>query len=239
MKYLKPIIIGIICIGGIWGLISSGLLIGLFRYIPRLQSQSITPTELSSEQLQAEVISLQSEIASLMYLKSENELLKSAIITKNETTITPVAAQVIFFDNDFTRSSAIVNMGGDAGVKIGQPVIVLGHIVGVVQEVTPTTSTIQFLNDSESKLAVTVQRDTPIQGILKSRFGTSLEVDLISKLEPIQTGQTIVTTPTDMIPGGIRVGSIKEVKEGELFHSIIVDYPISFYGLTQVFILKT
>jgi cell shape-determining protein MreC len=66
---------------------------------------------LSQNQLQARLTSLEAEVASLLYLKSENELLKSAIETKNEIGITPIQAKIITFDNNFTRSSALVGIG--------------------------------------------------------------------------------------------------------------------------------
>lgn len=194
---------------------------------------------LSKEHLEAKVISLEAEVASLLYLKSENELLKSAIQTKNETGITPIQAKIIAFDNDFTRSSALVEVGSNDGVKINQPVIYLGHLVGRVKEVSDNSSKIQFLNDTELKLAVAIQNSSSSQGVLKSEFGTALEVDSVSKLESVSTENNIITLANENIPAGLLVGKIKSVSEGDLFHKIIVDYPIDFYKLTDVFILKT
>lgn len=194
---------------------------------------------LSKEHLEAKVISLEAEVASLLYLKSENELLKSAIQTKNETGITPIQAKIIAFDNDFTRSSALVEVGSNDGVKINQPVIYLGHLVGRVKEVSDNSSKIQFLNDTELKLAVAIQNSSSSQGVLKSEFGTALEVDSVSKLESVSAENNIITLANENIPAGLLVGKIKSVSEGDLFHKIIVDYPIDFYKLTDVFILKT
>jgi cell shape-determining protein MreC len=193
----------------------------------------------SPEQLQAKITSLESEVASLLYLKSENELLKSAIITKNDTGITPIQAKIVTFDNDFTRSSATVAVGAKEGVRVNQPAIYLGYLVGQVKEVSESSSKIQFLNDANSKIAIQIQKDSPSQGILKSEYGNVLEVDSVPKLDSIAKDQNIITTPTDTIPAGILAGKIKDISEGDLFHRIIVDYPINFYQLTEVFILKT
>lgn len=194
---------------------------------------------LSVEQLKAKITSLEAEVASLLYLKSENELLKSAIETKNSTGITPIQAKIITFDNNFTRSSALVQVGSNDGVKVNQPVIYLGYLVGLVKEVSANSSQIQFLNDSDIKLAVTVQNINSSQGVLKSKFGTVLEVDSVSKLETVSKETNVVTTATESIPAGLLVGKIQEVTEGDLFHNIIVNNPINFYNLTEVFILKT
>lgn len=193
----------------------------------------------SPEQLQAKITSLESEVASLLYLKSENELLKSAIVTKNDTGITPIQAKIVTFDNDFTRSSATVAVGSKEGVRVNQPVIYLGYLVGQVKEVSEFSSKIQFLNDANSKIAVQIQTDNSSQGILKSEYGVILEVDSVSKLDVITKDQNIITTPTEMMPAGLLVGKVKDISEGDLFHRIIVDYPINFYQLTEVFILKT
>ena len=157
----------------------------------------------SPEQLQSKITSLESELASLLYLKSENELLKSAIVTKNDTGITPIQAKIVTFDNDFTRSSATVAVGSKEGVRVNQPVIYLGYLVGQVKEVSEFSSKIQFLNDANSKIAVQIQTDNPSQGILKSEYGNVLEVNSVPKLDSIAKDQNIITTPTETIPAGL------------------------------------
>lgn len=214
------------------------------KVLSQLPLISVTQTSdategLSVEQLRARINSLEAEVASLLYLKSENELLKSAIDTKNSTGITPIQAKIINFDTNFTRSSALVQVGANDGVKVNQPVIYLGYLVGLVKEVSSNSSQIQFLNDSDIKLAVTVQNINSSQGVLKSKFGTVLEVDSVSKLETVSKDTNVVTTATETIPAGLLVGKIQEVTEGDLFHNIIVNNPINFYNLTEVFILKT
>jgi rod shape-determining protein MreC len=241
MKQNKSIIISSIILILIAILVLSGWITKIFTKLPLITFGPIlnANNQLSQDQLQARVISLEAEVASLLYLKSENELLKSAIETKNETGIIPIQAKIITFDNNFARSSALVGVGSNVGVKEGQPVIYLGHLVGIVKEVSESSSKIQFLNDADSKLAISLQNSNSSQGILKSQFGTSLEVDSISKLEPVNQGNNIITSATETIPAGLLVGKVKSVSEGDLFHKIIVDYPINFYQLNEVFILKT
>jgi rod shape-determining protein MreC len=240
-KQNKSIIIAILVLLVFIILILTGLMNKMFGKLSLIDFNLFSKdnNESSVEQLKSKVTSLEGEVASLLYLKSENELLKSAIQTKNETGITPIQAKIITFDNDFTRSSAVVAVGSKDGVKVNQPVIYLGHLIGQVQEVSESSSKIQFLNDAESKLAVTIQNINSSQGILKSEFGTTLEVDAISKLDTVNSGNNIVTVATEIIPAGLLVGKVESVSEGDLFHKIIVDYPIKFYQLTEVFILKT
>lgn len=240
-KQNKSIIIAILVLLVFIILILTGLMNKMFGKLSLIDFNLFSKDndESSVEQLKSKVTSLEGEVASLLYLKSENELLKSAIQTKNETGITPIQAKIITFDNDFTRSSAVVAVGSKDGVKVNQPVIYLGHLIGQVQEVSESSSKIQFLNDAESKLAVTIQNINSSQGILKSEFGTTLEVDAISKLDTVNSGNNIVTVATEIIPAGLLVGKVESVSEGDLFHKIIVDYPIKFYQLTEVFILKT
>ncbi|MEY2986142.1 MAG: rod shape-determining protein MreC [Candidatus Parcubacteria bacterium] len=241
MKHNKSIILSSIILILIGALVLSGWMNKILTKLPLITFGNIlnANSEVSQEQLQARVISLEAEVASLLYLKSENELLKSAIETKNETGIVPIQAKIITFDNNFTRSSALVGVGSNEGVRVGQPVIYLGHLVGLVKEVSEFSSKIQFLNDADSKLAISLQNANSSQGILKSQFGTTLEVDSVSKLEPVNQGNNIITSATETIPAGLFVGKVKSVSDGDLFHKIIVDYPINFYQLTEVFILKT
>lgn len=241
IKRNKSIIVAGISLVFITGLVLSGFTGNILSSFPLVVFGSVAEenTQLSPEQLQARITSLEAEVASLLYLKSENELLKSAIETKNETGIIPIQAKIITFDNNFTRSSALVAAGSNEGVRVDQPVIYLGHLVGIVKEVSESSSKIQFLNDADIKLAVSIQNANTSQGILKSNFGVGIEVDSVSKLEPVNPENNIITTSTESIPAGLKIGKVKSVLEGDLFHKIIVDYPIKFHTLTEVFILKT
>lgn len=241
IKQSRSIILAIITLTLILSLVLSGWITKVFIRLPLISFGTVLQAnnQLSQNQLQARLISLEAEVASLLYLKSENELLKSAIETKNEIGITPIQAKIITFDNNFTRSSALVGIGFNEGVRVGQPVIYLGHLVGLVKDVSDSSSKIQFLNDADSKLAISLQNSNSSQGVLKSQFGTSLEVDSISKLEQVNQGNNIITSATETIPAGLLVGKVKSVSEGDLFHKIIVDYPINVYQLTEVFILQT
>lgn len=241
IKQYKSIIIASISLIVILTLVLSGFISKMLSKLPLVALGNVLEinNQLSQEQLQSRVIALEAEVASLLYLKSENELLKSAIETKNEIGITPIQAKIITFDNNFTRSSALVGVGENEGVKVSQPVIYLGHLVGIVKEVSAYSSKIQFLNDADIKISVSIQNANSSQGILKSNFGTSLEVDSISKLESVNQENNIITTATDTIPAGLKIGKVKSVSEGDLFHKIIVNYPINFYQLSEVFILKT
>jgi cell shape-determining protein MreC len=241
IKQNRSIILAIITLTLILSLVLSGWITKVFTRLPLISFGKVLQAnnQLSQNQLQARLISLEAEVASLLYLKSENELLKSAIETKNEIGITPIQAKIITFDNNFTRSSALVGIGFNEGVRVGQPVIYLGHLVGLVKDVSDSSSKIQFLNDADSKLAISLQNSNSSQGVLKSQFGTSLEVDSISKLEQVNQGNNIITSATETIPAGLLVGKVKSVSEGDLFHKIIVDYPINVYQLTEVFILQT
>ncbi len=185
-----------------------------------------------------EVASLKAEIASLLYLKQENELLRSAIETKNETGLVPLKANVISFDNNFLRSTLLVNVGSEQGVSANQPVIYLGYLIGMVTEVTADTARIQLISDSESTVGVQIGNEVSSQGVLKSSFGTELFVDLVPKVEQVSIDQPIFTSGVGGIPAGLVVGTVQQVNEGELFHEIIVDYPINLRRIHTVFILK-
>lgn len=194
--------------------------------------------ESDSKNPDQEVVQLQAEIASLLYLKQENELLRDAIETKNETGLTPLKAEVISFDNNFLRDTILVNVGQDQGVQENQPVIYLGHLVGVVTSVTADTSRIRLISDAESTVGVRIENEIQSEGVLKSSFGTEIFVDLVPKVESIQPGQAIFTSGVGGLPAGLVVGTVSQVNEGELFHEIIVDYPINLRRITNVFILK-
>ena len=191
----------------------------------------------SNLSLEEENIALKAEVASLLYLKQENTLLKSALEMRNDFSLNPVQGDIIGFDSVFLRNTALVNVGSRDGIQVDQPVVYLGHLVGQVIEVSETWSRIRFVHDQQSSIGVRIQNEANSQGLLKSRFGTSLMVDLIPRVEEIEEGQAIFTSGVGNIPAGLVLGTIASISEGSLFHEVVVDYPINTRRITTVFIL--
>ncbi len=232
-------LVGIFALLGIWNIepVQSQfmeVLANVSESVP-LGSEIILPE--SSLSLEEENVALRAEIASLLYLKQENDLLKSVIETRNESRLNPVQGDIIGFDNLFLRNTALINVGSRDGIQKDQPAIYLGHLVGQVVEVSESWSRIRFVHDTDSTIGVRIENEQNSQGLLKSQFGTTLMVDLVPRVESVEVGQPIFTSGVGNIPAGLVVGTIASVSEGNLFHEIMVDYPINTRRINTVFIL--
>lgn len=209
-------------------------------FMNRVQGQDTSPInlDLSRAELQEEVVQLRAERASLMDLKRENQALRQAINTKNETELTPVISRIISFDNMFLRHTALLDKGDNHNITENQVVMYQGHVVGKIVDVDESSSRVQFIFDPESRIGVSIGNEDKSQGLLVSQYGTDITIDLIPRDETVEKGDPIYTSGVGDLPSGLVIGQVASVSEGDRFQDIEVDYPIHIRKLDTVFIFQ-
>ena len=116
---------------------------------------------------------------------------------------------------DPLRNSIVIDRGGKAGVKLGQPVIVdNGILAGKIIKVENNTSIAQLVNDQQSKVAVTIMNvDTSI-GLVEGGYGLSIQMDFIPQNESVLVGDTVITSGLEEgIPHGLIIGTVDSVEK--------------------------
>ncbi len=190
-----------------------------------------------NERVQALLIEntkLRSSLEDLHTLRDEEQFL-----TERKYTFVPshVIARTSFPHDNIV----VLDKGTSNGVIVGMPVVVgQGIVVGKIISTTSSTSMMNLVTDSQSEFAVKVQNDSKSLGIVTGSHGLSLTLSLIPQSEPIAQSQSIITSGTeDRVPQGLIIGSVGQItyKEGELFQSSAVVYPISLDNLTVVSIV--
>ncbi len=109
-----------------------------------------------------------------------------------------------------------IDKGGDQGVRLGDPVVGPGGLVGVVVIVWHDTSTVRLLTDGKSEIGVSFgrQQQATLEGFGANR---SLQIRYVPSTAPVRRGELIVTSGLQgaALPPGIPVAKVTSV------HSVV------------------
>ncbi len=109
-----------------------------------------------------------------------------------------------------------VDKGEDQGVRLGDPVIGPGGLVGEVAAVWHDTSTVRLLTDGKSEIGVSFgrQQQATLEGFGANR---SLRIRYVPSTAPVRRGELIVTSGLQgaALPPGIPVARVTSV------HSVV------------------
>lgn len=131
------------------------------------------------------------------------------------TAYRPVTGRVIARSPTVWRSSVTVDVGGDDGVRVDDPVISGDGVVGRVAAVEPGSSQVMLLTDHASAIGAKVV-PSGVQGVVKPEVGDPehLVLDFIDSTKHVHGGQTVVTSGwraqgiASHFPPGLPVGEV-------------------------------
>jgi rod shape-determining protein MreC len=135
----------------------------------------------------------------------------------------PVAARVIARAPTVWYSSVKIDKGSGDGIRVDQPVIAAGGLVGKVTQVTGGTAEVRLLTDASS--AVTAQVvPAGASGVVRPQVGDpgDLLLDLIEGDRRVTKDTTVVTSGftsskiESLFPRGIPIGRVTKVDLDEL-----------------------
>jgi rod shape-determining protein MreC len=156
------------------------------------------------------------------------------------------ATVISYAPNEFDQT-VVISAGGRHGVTVGDPVVSSkAWLVGQVTKVTPFTSKVTLLTDTDS--AVTAMAvSTATIGVLQRGEGpdSSFVLDRVPKAKRVREGDTVITAGRrferlpSMFPRGIPIGRVKHVNQTDIenFQQIQVDPFVDFSALHAVWVL--
>jgi rod shape-determining protein MreC len=156
------------------------------------------------------------------------------------------ATVISYAPNEFDQT-VVISAGGRHGVTRGDPVVSSkGFLVGQVTRVTPFTSKVTLLTDTDS--AVTAMAvSTATIGVLQRGEGpdSSFVLDRVPKAKRVREGDMIITAGRrferlpSMFPRGISIGRVRHVNQTDIenFQQIQVDPFVDFSALHAVWVL--
>lgn len=180
------------------------------------------------------------ELARLNEAQKENSALKRDLGFKEETNYNLVAANVISFDPTNIRESITISAGKNDGLKEGDTVISEGFLIGKVMSVSPSTSKIRLISDSESAIPATLSNSS-VTGIVKGRIGAGMTLEQVPQSEKVMVGDSVVTSGLggEYIKGLV-IGKVEEIQKisGSIFQLISIRPMVDLNKLERVMIIK-
>jgi len=173
------------------------------------------------DQLKKEVQTLRTQLDRAQAALIQNAQLSKLVGLDNSLGIAsfqPVTAQVISRDPTLWYATIEVDKGSDDGVRMNDPVVGDGGLVGKISTVMPTAAIITLITEHSFAVSATVQDSLGDQGVLVPEVGNPNQL-LLQNLPlraPIQTGQQVVTSgfksgPLDSLyPAGIPIGQVSD-----------------------------
>lgn len=160
----------------------------------------------------------------------ENAQLTNQVHLDNSNGIdaySPVAAHVYSRDPTLWYATIGVDKGSDDGVKVNDPVIGDGALVGKVTTVDASVSIVTLITDHSSAVTAEVQDSVGDTGELVPAVGdpNQLLLTFLPNHAPIVNGQQVVTagfksgTLDSLYPTGIPIGQVTNASQNELINN--------------------
>jgi rod shape-determining protein MreC len=168
--------------------------------------------------------SLLKEREKLQETISENERLKRILDYQEEAPYELVSARVIGWSPSLFSSALLIDKGINQGIKKDAPVVAWQEagnpldngmaVVGRIIESNPDMSKVLLITDSNSELAVMVQRSRE-KGVIAGTGDRFLLLRYLSPTADLEVGDLIITSGMGrMFPPGLAIGSVEEVLTG-------------------------
>lgn len=204
-----------------------------------------------NRKLHQEVMELTLENSELVEERLENSRLRALLEFRSELEYQVIPAEVVAAEPNRPQGtgSVVINKGKDKGIERNMPVLNLQGLVGKIEEVFPSRSTVQLMLDPNFRVSALDQRSR-VFGIIKphSGSGSVLRLDNVPTGEDIRTGDQVVSSGLGGIfPAGIKIGVVSGVEEQALskrgpysgvFQEIKVKPSVDFSSLEELFILN-
>ena len=181
------------------------------------------------ESLRAEENQLVQENARLLELREENEKLRKELNFYESTRYPVATVRVIGRVRENNVLFLVLNGGTADQIKIGQPVVVDGVLVGKIVKVQESSSVMIPLTATTTKTAATFAGSEKTSGIIEGELNLNLKMDLIPKDVEVSNGATVITSGLEeYIPRGLVIGTVEYVESNleDLFQVAYLNAPM-------------
>lgn len=165
-----------------------------------------------NQQLSAEVSTLRVQVARAQALAAQNAQLRSTLHVVQSCSCQTLGATVVAGSGSNFESMITIDAGSRVGVKVGDPVLASGGLVGRVAQVSAAYATATLLQDPSSAVAARIP-GAKVLAIVHGQGSQVLSVTLLNPTAPVRAGQTVVTEgyAGEAFPPGLPMGTITSV----------------------------
>jgi rod shape-determining protein MreC len=189
--------------------------------------------------LLAQNLDLKQRLAGLEEAKLENERIRALVDFAKTQNLKTIGAGVIGRPTDTRQRSIMIDRGSNNGVATGDAVIAAGGLVGQVVEVTPWNARVRLITDSDSGVAVLVQRNRA-NGIVRGSIQGPLQLEFVDKSAAPVRGDVLLTSGLGGIyPKDIVVGEVTDVssQQSDLFPTVTVASRVDIDRIEEVLVI--
>lgn len=176
-----------------------------------LRENAVTRAQLASDnaRLREALLLTAARNARLRTAAAENARLRGLLDSAERGRLDVQLAGVLDVDLDPARQRLLLDAGSGSGVRIGQPVIDAGGLMGQVIATTPSTATVLLLTDPDHAVPVMVART----GVRLVVYGTgrsdALQLADVPLSADVREGDELLTSGLgDRFPPGFAVGTV-------------------------------
>jgi rod shape-determining protein MreC len=190
--------------------------------------------------LQSKVITLQQTVIDNQNLRNENDALRKELGVSGVTRDLPkVFAHIIVKgDDNLLDYSFTVDVGSKEGVRVGQPVISQGALIGRVTEVRSQSSVVRAITSLSSGIQARLTLNQE-KGYLVGT-GNGVVLKDISQGLAVESGSVVETSGLGgSLPQGILIGTIDSLQsaKSELSQTFRIALPVDPLNIQSVLIL--
>lgn len=165
--------------------------------------------------LREDVRQLQLLNSRLIRSQEENERLRRLLGFSETLPYQTVGAHVIARTPNFLANTLYLDRGADDGIRVNQPVMADGGLIGRTVLVMRHSCQIQLLTNADASVGVLIERSR-IPGVLRGNENAVLDLMYISNTVDVAADDVLVTSGMDGIyPVGLPVGRVLESTKGK------------------------
>ena len=202
-----------------WALVPVTRLVGLvedFRSYARIYEQN--------QQLRRELQQMRAWREAALQLEQLNAQLLDLNQVRIDPQLTHVTGVVLADSGSPFRRSVLINVGGRDGVQDGWAVMDGLGLVGRISGVGQQSARVLLLNDTNSRVPVTIQ-PSGLRAILTGDNTAMPLLDFIESPEAIRPGDRVVTSGDGgVLPAGLLVGQVAQSPDRRLRVVLSADY---------------
>jgi rod shape-determining protein MreC len=185
-------------------------LVNFYREISQIPS-----LRTENQNLQNQVANLQQALAHQADILRENTVLKNELSVVGSTQNSPkVLANVILEGVDPNDRTLTINAGTQNGIRVGQPAVYQGYLVGKVISTSESTSLIRLITSPQSNIQAWIV-DSHAKGLLTGT-GNSASLNDILQGVNVAPGSLVETDGLGgSLPQGILIGQIGQIESAQ------------------------
>jgi rod shape-determining protein MreC len=182
---------------------------------------------------------LLSQLADFQRTKEENEFLRNSLDIGIEKDFDLILGRVI--SKDLLSDFLLINIGSNAGIKKGFPVIISGKVLlGKVVDVYPSYSRVMLITQKNNLIDVEIP-DSEIFALSKGVGNLNLSLDMVARDKELKEGSLVLTSAMGgNYPAGLLIGKVKNIKkiDNEAYQTAEIEKVFDLNTINNIFVIK-